>query len=282
MQSYLRPILLVAMSAPAWCWGPAGHHIVALIAEQRLSPEARARVNHLLFDGKFTMAQISVCPDALRAAERGAIRPEEQYCVEVAGQVPKDSAPWHYIDIPYSVKSGALDPYCPAGACITAKIAAFARTLHDSKDDGERRAALMYLVHFLGDINQPLHAIERNCDQGGNQEHVDFYLKDQERADRRLHAVWDSDLLDKAMADDKIADEGQYADSLRAAIKEQDAGKWAQESVTQIAWDSHDLAVRYAYRGIPDQDFCAIREAMAKDPNLKPPAPKDHGSDGGV
>ena len=267
MQSYLRPILLVAMSAPAWCWGPAGHHIVALIAEQRLSPEARARVNHLLFDGKFTMAQISVCPDALRAAERGPIRPEEQYCrSRWPARSPRIPA-WHYIDIPYSVQSGALDPYCPGGACITAKIAAFARTLHDSKEDGERRAALMYLVHFLGDINQPLHAIERNCDQGGNQEHVDFYLKDQERADRRLHAVWDSDLLDKAMADDKIADEVSMRTHCGRRSRSRMPGKWAQESVTQIAWDSHDLAVRYAYRGIPDQDFCAIREAMAKDPN---------------
>ncbi len=270
----MRIILWILIAAPAWCWGPAGHHVVAMIAEQRLSPEARATVNHLLFDGKYTMAQTSTCPDALRSAERGSLRPEDQYCLEIAGQVPKGSGPWHYIDIPFSVQSGSLDSYCPEGACVTVKIAEFAKVLHESTDDAERRAALMYLIHFVGDIFQPLHDVERGCDQGGNQEHVNFYLKHQERADHRLHAVWDSDLVDKAMADSRIVDHKAYADALLAGINGKNASKWEQESIPHVAWDSHALAVRHAYRGIPSQDFCAVREAMARDPGLKPPPPR--------
>src|SRR3978361_2270120 len=89
----------VCVTIPAWCWGRAGHRVVAMIAEPRLSPDARARVAALLFNGQFTMADISACPDALRAAEKGNLKPEEEYCVKVAGSVPKDSGPWHYIDI---------------------------------------------------------------------------------------------------------------------------------------------------------------------------------------
>ncbi|MBV8818314.1 MAG: hypothetical protein JO022_08140, partial [Acidobacteriaceae bacterium] len=92
-------LLLCAVALPGWCWGPEGHHIVALIAEQRLSPEVRERIHKLLLDGKFSMAQASTCPDALRSNGKYPIRPDDQYCLEIAAANP-DSGPWHYIDVP--------------------------------------------------------------------------------------------------------------------------------------------------------------------------------------
>ena len=253
--------LLLSLITPAWCWGPAGHRIVAMIAEQRLSPEARARVAALLFKGQFTMADISSCPDALRAAEKGNLKPEEEYCVMVAGSVPKDSGPWHYIDIPLPTPTGAsLGPFCPNGACVVDKLNAFTTALRDSADEGERRAALMYVIHFVGDINEPLHCVERQCDQGGNLEHVNFYLKHEERPDHRLHAVWDSDLVDQAMVDAKIRDNRRYAAELLRSLKQGDVERWAAEPFDQIAWDGYGLAERYVYRGIPEEKFCGVTE----------------------
>jgi hypothetical protein len=235
-----------------------------MIAEQRLSPETRSRVSRLLMDGQYTMADVSACADALRAAERGALRPEEEYCVTVAGGIPKDSGPWHYIDIPIPATSQSLDAYCPNGNCVVAKIKSFTNTLRDSADEPERRAALMYLIHFIGDIYQPLHCVERKCDQGGNQEHVNFYLKNEERVDHRLHQVWDSDLVDKSKTDAKITDDRLYAISLVNALKERDADKWAQQSIDEIAWDGYRIAEQHAYRGIPEQDFCEMKERPVK------------------
>jgi nuclease S1 len=259
-------VLISTCTAPAWSWGLAGHRIVAMIAEQRLSPEARSRVSRLLMDGQYTMADVSACPDALRAAEKGALKPEEEYCVKVAGAVPKDSGPWHYIDIPIPLPATpqSLDAFCPNGNCVVAKIESFTVTLRDSMDEAERRAALMYLIHFVGDIHQPLHCVERKCDQGGNQEHVNFYLKDKERVDHRLHQVWDSDLVDQLMTDAKIMQDRVYANSLLSLLKKKETGKWAEQSMDEIAWDGYRIAEQYVYRGIPDQDFCAMKEKPVK------------------
>lgn len=237
-----------------------------MIAEQRLSPEARARVSHLLFDGQFTMADVSACADALRAAEKGNLRPEEEYCVKVAGAVPTGSALWHYIDIPVPTSATSLDAFCPDGACVVEKIKSFTNALRDSADETERRAALMYLIHFVGDIYQPLHCVERKCDQGGNLEHVNFYLKHAERPDHRLHSVWDSDLVDKAMADARVHNNRAYANELAGSLKQRDADKWALQPFDEIAWEGHAIAEHHVYRGIPMQDFCGTKEPPAHPP----------------
>lgn len=236
-------------------WGQAGHQIISYIAEQRLSPETRARVSKLLLDGQFTLAQISTCPDSLRAAERVPLKPEEQYCLQIA-PIPKGSAPWHYIDIPVSKPQKTLDSYCPEGNCVSTKLAYFRDVLRNSTDDAKRREALMYVVHFMGDIHQPLHCAERKCDQGGNLEHVDVYLKSAERPDRRLHGVWDVDLVDRLMEAAQTAASQALAAMLAKQIDPKDADSWRNTSIETIAWQSWALAKSRAYHTIPEIDFC--------------------------
>jgi hypothetical protein len=250
--------------SPVGAWGPAGHSIVAIIAEQRLTPEVRARVVHLLLDGQFTMAQISSCPDALRSAERVPLKPEDQFCLKIAG-VPSGSGPWHYIDIPVPKPQRTLEAYCLDGNCVTARIKKYRDVLRNSNDDAQRREALMYLVHFMGDIHQPLHCAERECDQGGNLEHVTVTLPSGERPDRRLHTAWDIDFLDKLMEDAKIGDAPAYAALLENSISPKQAGAWKIASIDDIAWEGWELAKKHAYATIPDLDYC--------DPDVKAQAP---------
>jgi hypothetical protein len=257
-------IALALAATPAWSWGPSGHRIVAMIAEQRLSPEVRARVSRLLFEGQYTLPEISSCADALRAAERSKpLKPEDEFCLKLVAGVEKDSSPWHYIDIKIPTSEKSLDSFCPAGNCITAKIAAFRETLRSSSDDIARRAALLYLTHFMGDIHQPLHCAERACDHGGNLEHVNFYLKKEERANVTLHRVWDGDLLDKLLSDANLTEERFYATFLLNGINEKDAGRWRQSSIEDIAWESYELAKERAYRDIPFHDYCGEAAPLA-------------------
>jgi hypothetical protein len=245
---------LAAQSAMAW--GSTGHHIVAIIAEQRLSPGVRAKVRALLMDGKYSMADISTCADQLRGNPRGTPTAQDLMCRSLAGEVPSTNGTWHYIDIPVPLKSKSLAAYCPDNNCVTARINSFSETLRTSKDDAARRQALLFLVHFVGDIHQPLHAVERECDRGGNSERVNFFLDGDKRPNQTLHSVWDSSELDLLMKDENITDERVYAGMLLAGIKPRDAQKWAQASAEQVAWESYGIAVRKVYRGIPLQDFC--------------------------
>jgi hypothetical protein len=246
-----------------FAWGPAGHRIVALIAEQRLTPEVRARVTHLLLDGQFSMAQISSCPDALRGAERVPLKPEDEFCLKIAA-VPSGSGPWHYIDIPILKPRRTLAAYCPNGNCVTAKITQFRDVLRNSNDDAQRREALMYLVHFMGDIHMPLHCAERECDQGGNQEHVTVTLHSGIRADRRLHAAWDIDFVDKLMEEAKINEPPAFAALLASGIQPKKAAAWQGASIEDMAWEGWELAKKHAYEDIPDLNYCDPEVKAAK------------------
>src|SRR5258708_29003387 len=94
-------LAIVTLTAPAQPWGSAGHHIVAIIAEQRLSPQVREKISKLLMDGKYSIVDISTCADALR----GEPRPGEEMCRTLSGPIPPTNNLWHYIDIPVPTKS---------------------------------------------------------------------------------------------------------------------------------------------------------------------------------
>jgi nuclease S1 len=248
--------LLFLAASPVWSWGPSGHRIVAIIAEQRLSPQAREKIHKLLLDGKYSIVDISSCADQIRGNPRGNPTPADVMCRSLAGQVPSTNGLWHYIDIPVPTKAKTLEAFCKEDNCVTARINSFSEILRTSKDDAKRRQALLFLVHFVGDIHQPLHAAERACDHGGNSEHVNFSLDGQKESNVALHHVWDSSELELLMKHENITDDRVFAGILMAGIKPAEAGKWARASADQMAWESYKLAVSKVYRGIPFQNFC--------------------------
>jgi hypothetical protein len=242
--------LLFVAASPVWPWGPSGHRIVAIIAEQRLSPAAREKIRQLLLDGKYSIVDISSCADQIRGNSTDLM------CRSLAGEVPSTNGLWHYIDIPVPTKAKTLDAFCKEENCVTARINSFSEILRTSKDDAKRRQALLFLVHVVGDIHQPLHAAERACDHGGNSEHVNFSLDGQKESNVTLHHVWDSSELELLMKHENITDDRVFAGILMAGIKPAEASKWARASADQMAWESYKLAVSKVYRGIPLQNFC--------------------------
>jgi hypothetical protein len=249
-------LAILFAAKPGWSWGPAGHHIVAIIAEQRLSPQTREKIRKLLLDGKYSIVDIATCADQIRGNPRGTPTPADVMCRSLAGEVAPTNGTWHYVDIPVPTKAKTLDAFCPEGNCVTAKINSFSQVLRASNDEAQRRQALLFLVHFVGDIHQPLHAAERACDHGGNSEHVNFLMDGEKEANVALHHVWDTSELGLLMKHDKITDERVYAGMLMAGIKTAEAEKWSRASADQMAWESYKLAVAKVYRGIPFQNFC--------------------------
>jgi hypothetical protein len=107
----------------------------------------------------------------------------------------------------------------------------------------DRLEALKFLLHFVGDMHQPLHCAERNHDKGGNLVKVEF--PGVARANLNLHAVWDVDIVDAVVLGMNPVEYGRRLDG---GISDEQAKAWAAGKVEDWAWEAHLVAVRYTYR----------------------------------
>ena len=184
----LRALLLLslyfAVALPAAAWGELGHRLVGELAERRLSPQARAQVRALLVDEpEPSLAGVSTWPDAMR--ELPAFR---------------WTAPLHYVSIRDASCSFDAARNCRHGECVVGAIQRYARRLGDPDlSRGQRAEALKFLVHFVGDVHQPLHTGHRP-DKGGNDFQISLRWRNETRA-TNLHSIWDYYLLASAGED---------------------------------------------------------------------------------
>lgn len=180
---WLAALLALSFALPAHAWGPLGHRLVARLADADLTPEARAGIARLLqAEADPTLAGIANWADELRSDDPG---------------LGKRSSRWHYVNIGDAgcVFDAARD--CPRGDCVVGAIQAQAAILADpSRSDAERRQALKFVVHFVGDVHQPLHAGHAD-DRGGNDYQVNWRGKGS-----NLHSLWDSGMLNAQRLDE--------------------------------------------------------------------------------
>jgi hypothetical protein len=183
----LLSIVLLAASPRAIAWGELGHRLVAHLAEQDLTPAARGEIAALLAgEPDPTLAGVSTWPDRLRAKDPG---------------LGRRSAPWHYVNLGEDGCRYAARRDCRAGACIVAALDVQRAILRDrARTPEERRRALKFVVHFVGDVHQPLHAA-RAGDRGGSLAQVRVPTRTGERGSN-LHAWWDSGMLAHTGADE--------------------------------------------------------------------------------
>ena len=170
--------LLLAFPALASAWGQQGHRIVGHLAAAELSPRARAEVARLLAgEADPTLAGVANWADDLRDSDSPIFDPVRS----------KQTSRWHFINFPRGQCQYAPPRDCPGGNCIIAAINRNFLAVSDSKrPDAERREALKFLVHFVGDVHQPLHAGDRP-DKGGNEFQVSYRGEGW-----NLHSTWDS------------------------------------------------------------------------------------------
>jgi hypothetical protein len=158
----------------------------------------------------------------------------------------KETAAWHYVNIPINENSYDADRHCPKQQCVIAQIERFRRVLANPAEIFKKRQkALKYLIHFVADLHQPLHAGD-NHDRGGNDVQVEFHgqtINPYNHKPWNLHAVWDSGILE---AQDRDAQ--HYAERLNVWLKSQPGDPFQDGSVVAWAMESHDVAREHAYR----------------------------------
>lgn len=202
---------LALLAAPsALAWGALGHHIVARLAEAQLTPRAWAEAQRLLaVRGAKHLSQVANWADDLRDVDPDLFERTQRM---------------HFVNFrsPDCIYHPPLE--CARGECAVAAIAKYSAILADrSNSDARRAEALAFVVHFVADVHQPLHAGYRD-DAGGN----DFQVRWNGQG-TNLHRVWDSLLLDSA----RLSAAG-YTRTLQVEATPVVAGgtpaQWAEES----------------------------------------------------
>jgi len=173
MRKYLHFTFLSALAIILISWGGVGHKTVATIAYNHLTPQSKGFVKTLL--GDTTLADIASWADEVLR--------QPQY---------KNTAPEHYANVALGlnyqtfsneIKNQSQDNVYKAILENTAILKAESSTME------QRRVALKFIVHFVGDLHQPMH-ISRAEDKGGNTIQLQY-----EGKGTNLHSLWDSKLI---------------------------------------------------------------------------------------
>jgi hypothetical protein len=232
---FLLAVLLLAAPAPALAWGYEGHKVIAAIARGYLTPAVRVRL------------------DALLASDADPLEPHDMLSAatwaDTYRTAHRETSQWHFVDV--ELDKPDLAAACfgfpapakpasrgPAEDCVVGRINAFAAELADpTTPQAEKIMALKFVLHFVGDLHQPLHAAD-NHDRGGNC--VRLALGGPRTTN--LHSYWDTAVVE-AMGTDPAT----VADQLRGQITPADKATWEQGDPKVWALESFDVARKTAY-----------------------------------
>lgn len=247
----MRKIVLLLASfallatSPAMAWGAYGHRTVAAIAMANVTPATRARIAALLVHQR----ELDTPECAMHTIEDASVWPD---CVKGQPWRWGYAGSWHYQDEPVCGDFD-LKRNCAAGACVTAQITRNARLLADRKlAPVLRLEALAFLVHFVGDVHQPLHVGE-NEDQGGNKVKADYGIA----TGQNLHSIWDGPQAERAISAAVPPLVRRYSAEERARLATGTVEDWARES-----WQvSRDFLYPAAFGKLP----CKGKEGEGKE-----------------
>ncbi len=243
---------IICLPAPARAWGCEGHQVVALLAEKHLTTHALAMAKKILAGGPIDPNLSRYCkPVAVDSLVDASTWPDD------IRSLRPEASPWHYIDVPLGTKHPNVEKYCdPKEGCVIRAITDQLAVLRSPDADPQKRAdALRFVIHFVGDLHQPLHAATNN-DEGGNCVPVAFFdalpqlrYPQTESYAPNLHGVWDTNILAKAT-------EGKSVEQVTAELDEsfrKKIARWQKGSsdVDAWAWESYQLAVKMVYGKLP-------------------------------
>ena len=182
-------LALLGLASPAQAYWEYGHESVSRIAWEQMRPDTRRQVAALLRQGR--LLETRDCPVA--TIEQASVWAD---CIKPLGDRFAYVYSWHYqnVDVckPFNLKAA-----CKDGNCVSAQIERNARLLADrSVPTRERLMALALLVHFMGDLHQPMHAGDHQ-DLGGNKVAANYGIVS---GRANLHSIWDGWLAERAIS----------------------------------------------------------------------------------
>lgn len=211
--------VMATLTTPEILWGKTGHRVVGELASQRISKRTLKKINRLL-DG-MSLAQVSTFGDEIKSDKRY-----------------RSYNPWHYANVKTdetyteSEKNNAGDIVIAIEKCVeTLKNPLTSRA--------DKQFYLKLLVHFVGDLHQPMH-LGKPSDRGGNNVKLEWFGRN-----TNLHRVWDSNMID---------DYGMSYTELTANLPKLNAIELKRIGQAPLmVWvnESHDLA-KQIYSSLPE------------------------------
>jgi len=273
VSTLLIALILLATSNSAFAWGSDGHQTVGKIASRRIKPRTAQKIIEILKRGE-TLAAISTWADTVKE-RMGTTDPDPDTNAFLQDMAHNEkNREWHFDDLPLNCRSYQTCTGFTADHDVVNMINVCIRTLQGRPDPNHplsKRNALRLLVHFVGDMHQPLHVgsgfvdengpngtilIERNPltikrkrldhDRGGNQLIIDNNRK-------RLHSFWDFDLVTSLM----LTTDKQTSDELGVFLQQtvRPKSSWSPRGrlnswAAQWATDSLQHSREHTYRGV--------------------------------
>ena len=230
---FLAMLIALFAASPAYSYWEYGHESVARIAWQQMLPDTRRAVARLLAQGR--LLDTPTCP--VKTIEQASVWAD---CIKPFGDRFAYAYSWHYqnVDVcrPFDLKGP-----CKDGNCVSAQIERQARLLADPDvPQREKLMALAFLIHFVGDLHQPMHAGD-HADLGGNKVAANYGLIG---GRTNLHSIWDGWLAERAITTPPggpLALLAQVAPAERERIAAGSVEDWSREmwgKARKLAYDT--------------------------------------------
>lgn len=203
-----QAILALAGLRGVFAWGSLGHQTIAYIAQHYVAESTETWAQSILNDTSSSyLANIATWADSYRYTAEGEF-----------------SAAFHYIDANDDPPNSCNVDYerdCSNEGCVVSAIANYTQRVQATNLEAlQRNYALRWIVHFCGDVSQPLH--DEAYEIGGNGIDVTF-----DGDETNLHAVWDTSIPEELRGGYGLEEAARWANDLVADI---DTGKYANQS----------------------------------------------------
>jgi hypothetical protein len=243
----------------SYAWNELGHLVIANIAYQQLQPAVREKVDSIAADLSkeypviSNFVRMAPWPDTLR------------------NQKINSYTHWHYIDIPFSTDGTPIKNIIDTDNVLWAINQIIPVVQNQHANTYERARFLAFLIHFVGDVHQPLHAVSRISsthpygDQGGNL----FLIKSPYDSNQSipLHKLWDSSFdNDTDTSSEHIA---ELTREIISAYPVDSFGNKATDLVTQDwADENSEIAKTFVYsteeNKIPSENYMATKKQISE------------------
>lgn len=171
-------LLTAFSSTESFAWGQNGHRIIGEVAQMHLTQETKKQLSLILKDD--SLAEVSTWPDEMRS------NPSTFW--------QKQSGKWHYINVNGNNLHNHAKPHTNNKDGVKNILDGIYFSINQlsskSTTQEQKRFALSFLVHLIGDSHQPFHA-GRKKDRGGNLIKVRFFGEE-----TNLHSTWDTRLIE--------------------------------------------------------------------------------------